>query len=372
MKASVQIVTTNVGHQSRPSITVKFDSGRYMFNVPEGIQRFSYSQAIRFAKLRGIFLSRMNLDCIGGLPGLILTISDTNAVSRLNITAPTGITHYIAASHDFVMRKNIQIRLKEIQELEGGKPVVYEDETISVCAAKLLPESIPEDIYRKRLRAFKLDLPRKRKIVNEMFESNRLSSDHEEEHEDDIFEAVDLDDSLKGTGSSLCYIIQGPTINGKFDAKKAVALNVQGKDRGKLAKGETVTLDCGAIIYPHDVIGPEKPGSLILILDIPSKLYIKSLCNNATLQKVLSEQSNRPKIVIHQLGEGILDDPIYQNWTKKYCNGIQNVIISPGLHQNENPQLASSLYLDLLAQVDQTVFPTLPKLKGTICFPGRD
>ena len=362
MKASVQIVTTNIGLQSRPSITVKFDSGRYMFNVPEGIQRFSYSQAIRFSKLRGIFLSRINLDCMGGLPGLILTVSDTNAVSRLDIIAPTGITHYIAASHDFVMRKNIQIRLKEVQELEESKPV-YKDETISVCAVKLLPETIPEDVYKKRLRAFKLDLPRKRKIVNQMFESKPLSDDEETD-------VVSPEESLKGTASSLCYILKGPTINGKFNAKKAMELNVQGKDRGRLAKGETVTLESGAIIYPHDVIGTETPGSIILLLDIPSKLYLESLNNNVTLQNVLLEHSNRPKIVIHQLGEGILDDARYQEWITKYCNGIQNVIISPGLHLNECSQEASKIYLDLLSHVDHIVFPALPKSEAAMCLPG--
>lgn len=40
------------------------------------------------------------------------------------------------------------------------------------------------------------------------------------------------DHGLQGTGSSLCYICQGQPIKGKFNVKRAIELNVMGKDRG--------------------------------------------------------------------------------------------------------------------------------------------
>lgn len=357
-----------------------------MFNCPEGLQRFSYSQAIRFSKLRGVFLSRMNLDCIGGLPGMILTVSDSNSVSRLDIVGPSGLTHYIAASHDFVVRKNIQMFLKEvhtIKEIREGsseeavnEEEAYKDENISVSAVKLLPDHVSEELFRKRTVALRKDLPRKKRIVNQMFESRILSD--EEGVLDEIPGTDEADNSehqkhLHGTSASLCYIIQGPTVPGKFDAKKATELGIVGIDRGKLAKGETITLPSGTVVQPLDVIAKARPGSILVFLDVPQKSYLNSLLTEERLQAVLLDIAggNRPKIVIHQLGDGVLEDERYQQWINRFCSGVQNVIVAPGLHANENAHEASSLFLSLLSNVEDKVFPQLPKLQQKTSLPRK-
>jgi hypothetical protein len=58
----------------------------------------------------------------------------------------------------------------------------------------------------------------------------------------------------------LCYIGIGPMYRGKFDSKKATELGVpKGRERGQLAKGESLTLKDGRVITPDMCLGPSTP-----------------------------------------------------------------------------------------------------------------
>jgi len=61
---------------------------------------------------------------------------------------------------------------------------------------------------------------------------------------------------------ALTYYIQGPTKPGKFDAAMAKALGVFGPNRSKLVRGQTITLENGEKVAPHQVIGKEEPGAV--------------------------------------------------------------------------------------------------------------
>ena len=58
----------------------------------------------------------------------------------------------------------------------------------------------------------------------------------------------------------LCYVGIGPLYRGKFDAKKATELGVpKGQERGRLTKGESITLKDGRVITPDMCLGPSTP-----------------------------------------------------------------------------------------------------------------
>jgi len=82
---------------------------------------------------------------------------------------------------------------------------------------------------------------------------------------------------------SLAYIIVGPKIRGKFDAKKADELGLKGRLRGLVANGTTVTFtttDTGGkeierTVKPEDCVGPgENPAVCLLIVR-----FFLSSCN---------------------------------------------------------------------------------------------
>ena len=75
----------------------------------------------------------------------------------------------------------------------------------------------------------------------------------------------------------LCYVGIGPTYRGKFNAKKATELGVlNGKERGQLTKGESITLKDGRVITPDMCLGPSTP---------PAVRRIKVFLNDWDLQR---------------------------------------------------------------------------------------
>ncbi|KAG6909380.1 hypothetical protein DXG01_000823 [Tephrocybe rancida] len=86
---------------------------------------------------------------------------------------------------------------------------------------------------------------------------------------------------------TLAYVIVGPRIRGKFDAKAAEALGVpQGPLRAQLTKGKSITVKTMVdgepveeTVRPEDVIGEsESPGDqVVLIFDIPTVMHIPAL-----------------------------------------------------------------------------------------------
>ena len=69
MKNYIQILGTQTA-DSTPSILVTMDSGkRYLFNLGEGSQRFCLENRVRLNKLEHVFVTRVQWETCGGIPG---------------------------------------------------------------------------------------------------------------------------------------------------------------------------------------------------------------------------------------------------------------------------------------------------------------
>lgn len=68
MKAYLQVIG-GVSKERAPTVILHYDSQRYLFNCGEGTQRLCVENKLKLAKMKNIFLSRINWDCVGGLPG---------------------------------------------------------------------------------------------------------------------------------------------------------------------------------------------------------------------------------------------------------------------------------------------------------------
>ncbi|CAG8709460.1 21706_t:CDS:10, partial [Rhizophagus irregularis] len=128
--------------------------------------------------------------------------------------------------------------------------------------------------------------------------------------------------------TSVAYICKGPDYKGKFDPLAAKALGLEpGPQYADLVRGNSVTAPDGTVIHPHQVMGPSRPGMTFIILDVPSTSYISSVCESpefVTYQ--ISNKDTQPRVIIHMVGNGVLEDKRYQEWmnkfgpeTEKYC-----------------------------------------------------
>ncbi|POG78604.1 beta-lactamase-like protein [Rhizophagus irregularis DAOM 181602=DAOM 197198] len=110
--------------------------------------------------------------------------------------------------------------------------------------------------------------------------------------------------------TSVAYICKGP------DYKET-----------DLMRGNSVTAPDGTVIHPHQVMDPSRPGMTFIILDVPSTSYISSVCESpefVTYQK--SNKDTQPRVIIHMVGNGVLEDKRYQEWMNKFGPETEPII----------------------------------------------
>ncbi|KAG0231928.1 Zinc phosphodiesterase ELAC protein 2 [Actinomortierella wolfii] len=135
MKAYLQILS-NGTVDCRPSLILHFDSQRYMINCSEGTQRLCMESKMRFSKLKTIFFTRTHWDCAGGVPGMLLTLSDVGA-RNIKLIGGENLTHLITSTRHFVYRNTMAVETLELSN-QGSK--TYKDENLRVTAVHLYPE----------------------------------------------------------------------------------------------------------------------------------------------------------------------------------------------------------------------------------------
>ncbi|KAJ4373378.1 hypothetical protein N0V83_003673 [Neocucurbitaria cava] len=82
----------------------------------------------------------------------------------------------------------------------------------------------------------------------------------------------------KPAPESVSYIVRTTSSRGTFDVARAKALGVKpGPDFGKLAAGHSVQNQDGDWISPEQVLGADRPGQGVAILDVPSVEYLPSI-----------------------------------------------------------------------------------------------
>jgi len=154
----------------------------------------------------------------------------------------------------------------------------------------------------------------------------------------------------------MSYLVVGPQYRGKFDAQKAKELGVMGPNRGRLAKGETITIQVKEgdelverTIKPEDVLGPSDPPAVcvaivqqnltdilsqaFLILDVPSQAHIPALQSSfknsdfyRQFWSVDCEGSQKSDTTLrgiyHLCGENVLDNEGYKSFLKGFGSDV--------------------------------------------------
>ncbi|CAO3625090.1 unnamed protein product [Cunninghamella blakesleeana] len=136
-----------VGHSSSegpPTIIFQHEKARYMFNCREGTQRQCVEDKVKLSKLKSIFLSRTHWDCIGGLPGMLLTVTDAG-VRDLNIYGGKNLTHFLVSTRHFVYRTTTKV---QSHEFGTGTIDHYDDKILKVTPVLVAPS--PLNTKKKR------------------------------------------------------------------------------------------------------------------------------------------------------------------------------------------------------------------------------
>ncbi len=181
---------------------VEREGESFLFDCGEGTQYQLMRAGVRRGRLGTILITHLHGDHYYGLPGLLSSLGLNQRESSIRIIGPQGIRRFV----DFVLNFPKRFALPfpvECHELPPGfEGVVHETDEIRIVSAPL-EHRLPTHGYR--------------------FEEKPRP--------------------------------------GAFDAEKADALGIPfGPERGRLIRGETITLADGRQIGPQDIVGPPRPG----------------------------------------------------------------------------------------------------------------
>lgn len=122
------------------------------------------------------------------------------------------------------------------------------------------------------------------------------------------------------------YVVRTRSSRGIFDVKRAQALRVNpGPDYGKLTRGESVQNKDGVWVTPDQVVGSDRPGQGVAILDVPSVDYLETI--------VQRPEFKSPQVMagieafIWQLGTGVVGHPLLETFMKDF-QGVKHLISS--------------------------------------------
>ncbi|KAI8920004.1 beta-lactamase-like protein [Powellomyces hirtus] len=394
MRYSVKVLGTDTVDAS-PTVMLDFESGRYLFNCGEGTQRFCHEHKVGIRKVDQIFLTRVAWETVGGLPGMLLTLADAGA-SSLTLHGPNNLTHFMAANRHFVYREALDLMINE----RAPSDAPYTDKNLTITAVHLLPERIQERTLKRKSEGDK-DQPyaNKKTVLDRMFPGSRgnhpLGSSAADEQPAPVVEstvvvsipacageeasimtpAASLPDNgaLKRSEigrlnaiplprstpdpTVLAYICQGPTVPGKFNPKAAQSLGIKpGPDFGRLQRGESITAPNGTVVNPDQVLGPEKPGAVFLILDVPNTAYIASLVAATEFQSLYNAK-DPVRCIVHILGDDILENPRYRDWMNKFGAKTQHLVVSRRHNPSDICFLGAGEFVSKVHQLDKIMFP---------------
>lgn len=194
-------------YRGLPSVAVMAGEHRYLVDCGEGTQRQILRSGLGYKKLNRILLTHGHLDHVLGLGGLI-----------------SSFTHFEGV---------------EFVEIYGGKPALDRVEAL-IYAVVLRDEKNPMPIHLIDVKAGTL-------LKAKQYDVQAFEVYH------------------RGRGN-FGYTFQEHT-HRPFLVEKAEALGVPaGPERGKLVRGEAITLSDGRLIQPTDVLAPDEAGTKLVVI----------------------------------------------------------------------------------------------------------
>jgi ribonuclease Z len=187
-----------------PCMALRRESELLLFDCGEGAQRQLAFAKLRYGRLSKIFITHLHGDHVLGLGGLLQSLSLSRRTRPIHVFGPTGIRRFIQAlSETLHFMTSFDVVVDEIKD--AGRVFENSQYTVSVCR-----------------------------------------TDH---------------DNIQ----SLAYRLEEKWRPGQFFPDKCRQLGVpEGPKWKKLQVGESVTLENGTVVTPEMVLGPKRPGRIIV------------------------------------------------------------------------------------------------------------
>ncbi|KAG8744935.1 hypothetical protein FRC10_009170 [Ceratobasidium sp. 414] len=355
---------------------------------------------------------------------MLMSLADSG-VKDVDVLGPPGLNHFLASMRPYTFRDPMSVKSVETPEAASFEKV-YEDEFVRVFAFPVVPNHSTPELERQPTvpskrrssnSSLRPDSPKRIARGSTSTAAGKASAGSQNPSLDwqhpsfnpssltgkdadewrttiirDMFPGIqeqalgtELDkDALRTRGKpqglrarksrlrlpkfegsrsmSVAYLVLGPEIRGKFDPGAADALGVAKRDRGKLTKGESVTVTIDGvqtIVTPNMCMGHSETPTGLLLVDCPTSDYISSLPDLKSLETVRAGNPFVLGSVVHRVGSAVLDDPRYSLWAKGIATSECSHLMAGEDFSPNSVMFESSAYLSLtLSELDKEMFFT--------------
>ena len=324
-----------------PSILLFFENKRYLFNIGESSLRFCNENKIKLGKVSNFFISSIQPETIGGLPGLLMTMDDFGK-HNISITGPSNLINYIQSLRFCLLRHNLKLDLKEIknEEKEKEKNIIHKDENIEIST---IFTSISNEIKKKILNEeiisnefdcyhnFEIKNKSKSKLTenqpNKKFKSTGIKLEENEIHDEKNLKKKNIQISqfskMKNENTILTYICETPNVKGKFNIKKAKELGLKpGPSFSDLKNGKSILLDDGKLISPDMVLDKEQLGSILILIFCQHEEFLIPLIENKKWEENYFK-NEKVILIIHLTKQSIFENEKYKKFISKFNKNCQ-------------------------------------------------
>jgi len=359
--AHVQILGAGGDIGGVPSAMLFFDHTRFVFNLPEGFQRYAAENKFKLNKISAAMFTRSSMEAAGGLPGMVLSVQDQEETMELAMYGHKRLHSLVDAMHTFISSSHLD---RIGKHFFGDTPLepVFEDSVVSIRSVVITAAPNPESVKQSPSAAANENAEREVKRQRASYHGRDNSN---------------LDPVV-------CYVAKLADTPGKFMPEKAAALNVpKGPKFAQLVRGESVEASDGTIVRPDQVLGPGVPGSTVIVVDCPTIGYLPSLLTKLASFVIDSSSESREHsgtvCLVHLSPQQVVSDAQYVSWMKTFGDKATHIMAS---ECNGETVLFSAARLQRsLHAVDQDVFPlhstrtsnTFPMSSQVPnCVPGRN
>ncbi|KAL4166634.1 hypothetical protein KRP22_013889 [Phytophthora ramorum] len=322
MVVHVQILSVQ-SVETAPCLLLSTETRRFLFNVGDGTQRLCMEHHVRLAKLQQVFLTELRSHAVGGLPGMVLTVSDTGKPG-LHVHGPPGTKKYLKATRHFLYRPEFKLEASEVSAI-AEKSCYHDDEVLVHAVAVAKPRA-----------------GAKRKLN----ESPSSSSDEEQSGH-----------------VSVSYVVETRTQRGKFLVDRAAALGVpKGKLFGQLHQGKDVTLPDGRVVKSSDCVLPSVPATGCVIVSCPSVAHVDALVGSEGFLRYREKDGKaadvQVEVVFHLGGLEVLGHPKYAEWARSFGAQACHVLLGHAACAQKTVYRASAKLQAQLHAVFPRAFPS--------------
>lgn len=130
--------------------------------------------------------------------------------------------------------------------------------------------------------------------------------------------------------STAAFVCKLSDVRGKFDVVKAKALGIPpGPIYKKLTAGESVTTPTGRVVQAHEVLGPNKIGPTMIVVECPHETYIDSIVSSPGLSSTeLSAANQNVAMIVHMSPPDVINHKQYRKWAESFSASTKHLILN--------------------------------------------